>query len=89
MKAIFFVSLFAFCSTGMACPLLVSEKKALQAALLVEGLNGGAPLTYETQLTSKLISGWRVILSYSGVQRSYLVGVESRTCRITEVGLEH
>ena len=67
---------------SQACTVIESEAMALQAALVIEKLNGGTPLTHEVFSLSNKPNTWGVLLSYSGVQRGYFVTLEPTLCHI-------
>ena len=68
-----------------ACSLRRAEGLAIRSALAIEAINGGTPLSYEAYSMSSRFDTFGVILSYSGVQKTYFVTVRSADCQVARV----
>lgn len=65
-----------------------SKRIAIRGALAVHRASGAEkPLTWEAHSLSSKIDSFGVILSYSGVQVTYVVTVRPSDCRITALKL--
>ena len=69
------------------CDLTIQELRAKKAALAIEAIstNGAKPLTVDAYSLSSEVETWGIVLSYSGVQKTYRVTVDSNTCEVTKV----
>lgn len=68
------------------CPLDLTQKKVLRAAISIESLNGGGrPLTTELHTYSSKMNTWDVVLSYSGFQNIWTVVTSEDGCQIKAV----
>ncbi len=68
------------------CPLDLTQKKVLHAALSIESINGeGRPLTMEIHSYSSTMNTWSVFLSYSGLQNIWTVVTSDDGCQIKAV----
>lgn len=88
MRKLLFVCVFvgSGMSWGAVCPLSVTQKKVIQAALAIEKLNtGGGPLTTQLYSYSSRPYSWGVVLSYSGVQTIWTVQTSNDGCLIKSV----
>lgn len=68
------------------CPLTLTQKKVLLAAISIDSVNGGGkPLSTSVHSYSSKLRTWGVILSYSGVQNIWTVVTSEDGCRIKAV----
>lgn len=70
----------------IACPQAQIARKALASAIYLETVNGGGrPLTKEIYSLSSEFDTYGIIFSYSGIQSSWKVKVDSARCLVKAV----